>query len=77
VAHEFIILNKGKLEKYDEFEKIPKSFDNVIKFLPQIPDGPHTEEQHIEIDSWNMKFKELMSRETNKRKINASSNKNR
>jgi len=77
VTHEFVILNKGKLEKYGDFEKIPQSFDNVIKFLPKIPDGPHTEEQHIEIDDWNIKFKELMNRETNERKINASSNKNR
>jgi hypothetical protein len=77
MPHEFIILNNGKLEKYDNFDKIPKSFDNVIKFFPKIPDGPHTKEQHDEIDNWNIKFKELMSRETNKRKINASSNKNR
>ena len=70
MAHEFIILNKGKLEKYDNYNNIPQSFDNVIKFLPKIPDGPHTEEQHIEIESWNTKFKELISRETNGNRIN-------
>ena len=57
---------------------LPQTFDNVIKFLPQIPSEPHTEEQHIEIDSWNDKLKQLMTRETNgNRKNNASSNKNR
>jgi hypothetical protein len=70
MTHEFIILNNGKLEKYSEFEKIPQSFDNVIKFLPKIPEGPHTEEQHTEIHNWNIKFKELMSRETNGNRIN-------
>ena len=78
MAHEFIILNKGKLEKYDNYNNIPQTFDNVIKYLPQIPSEPHTEEQHIEIDSWNDKLKQLMTRETNgNRKNNASSNKNR
>jgi hypothetical protein len=70
MTHEFIILNNGKLEKYDNFEKIPQSFNKVIKFLPKIPNGPHTEEQHIEIDGWNIKFKELMSREKNGNHIN-------
>jgi hypothetical protein len=70
MTHEFIILNNGKLEKYDNFEKIPQSFNKVIKFLPKIPDGPHTEDQHIEIDGWNAKFKELMRREKNGNHIN-------
>ena len=63
MPHEFVILRNGILENYDKYEDIPKSFDNVIKFLPEIPPGPHTHEQHEEIDSWNDKLKELMKRE--------------
>jgi hypothetical protein len=59
----FVILNNGVLETYTKYEDIPESFDNVIKFLPEIPDGPHTHDQHDEIDQWNDKLKELMKRE--------------
>lgn len=65
MAHEFVILRNGVLETYDKYEDIPESFDNLIKFLPDIPDGPHTDEQHEEIDSWNEKLKELLKKESN------------
>ena len=63
MTHKFVILNNGVLETYTKYEDIPESFDNVIKFLPEIPDGPHTHDQHDEIDQWNDKLKELMKRE--------------
>jgi len=65
MAHEFVILKNGVLETYNKYEDIPESFDNIIKFLPDIPDGPHTAEQHEEIDSWNERLRELLKRETN------------
>lgn len=65
MAHEFVILRNGVLETYNKYEDIPDFFDNLIKFLPDIPDGPHTDEQHEEIDSWNEKLKILLTRETN------------
>ena len=64
MAHEFVVLRKGILETYNKYEDIPENFDHIIKFLPDIPDGPHTDEQHEEIDSWNDKLKELIKRET-------------
>lgn len=64
MAHKFVILRKGILETYDKYEDIPLEFENVIQFLPEIPPGPHTHEQHEEIDTWNDKLKELMKRET-------------
>lgn len=63
MSHKFTILNDGKLEVYTKYEDIPSSFDNVISFLPEIPDGPHTNEQHEEIHEWENKFKELLKRE--------------
>lgn len=65
MEHEFVILLNGKLETYSNYEDIPEKFDNVIRFMPKIPDPPHTHEQHEEIESWNQKFKDLMKRETN------------
>ena len=53
--HEFVIKDKGQLITYTEYEAIPNEFDHVIKFLPEVPPEPHTEEQHEEIEQWNTK----------------------
>jgi hypothetical protein len=58
--HRFVILRNGQEEVYTEYELIPKDFDHVIEFLPEIPPGPHTQEQHDEIDSWDDKLQKLM-----------------
>ena len=60
MSHEFVIIRKGVLETYNEYNKIPLDLDHVIKFVPDIPDGPHTPEQHEEIDSWNEKLQMLL-----------------
>jgi hypothetical protein len=62
---EFVILRNGVLETYDKYEDIPQKFDNVIKFIPNYSDGPHTHEEHNEMHLWNDKLKELLKRETN------------
>lgn len=64
MAHKFTILLDGKLINYDRYEDIPLEFDNLIEFLPEIPPGPHTDEQHEEIDQWMNRLAELMKRET-------------
>jgi hypothetical protein len=61
--HKFVVLNNGVLETYTKYEDIPESFDNVIQFLPEIPEGPHSHEEHDEISVWNEKLRELMKRE--------------
>jgi hypothetical protein len=73
MPHEFVVKRNDILETYTQFEDIPDDFEHVIKFLPEIPEGPHTEEQHEEIDAWNDKLQILMERE----RRNASRNKNR
>lgn len=65
MAHEFVVLLNGKLITYTKYEDIPEKFDNLIKFMPEIPEPPHTHEQHEEMDTWNEKMKELLKRETN------------
>jgi hypothetical protein len=73
MAHEFVVIRNGNLETYNKYEDIPETFENLVKFLPEIPPGPHTKEQHEEMDSWNDKLRILLERE----RKNASSNKNR
>jgi hypothetical protein len=68
MKHIFIIKKEGVLTTYNKYEDIPESFDHVIKFVPDIPPGPHNQQQHNEIEDWNNKLEELMRRE------NASSN---
>ena len=55
-----MIMRGNILAEYDLYENIPDDFDHVIEFLPEIPSGPHTQEQHEEIDSWHDKFLRLM-----------------
>ena len=73
MPHEFVIKRNGVLETYTQFEDIPLDFEHVIKFIPEIPPEPHTEEQHEEIETWNNKLQILMQRE----RENASRNQNR
>jgi|11BtaG_2_1085332.scaffolds.fasta_scaffold00273_14 hypothetical protein len=73
MASEFIIKTDGKLETYTEFDSIPDKFDYIIKFAPEVPEPPHSDEQHEEMKSWNIKLQELIKRENSY----ASSNSNR
>ena len=63
MSHKFVIRNNDELVEFNKFEDIPESFDYLIQFLPEIPEGPHTHEEHDEIEIWNEKLKELMKRE--------------
>ena len=55
-----MIMCGNALAEFDRYEDIPDDFDHVIEFLPEIPPGPHTQEQHEEIDSWHDKFLRLV-----------------
>jgi hypothetical protein len=65
MPNEFVVLKNNKLETFTKYEDIPEKFDNLIKFLPEIPEPPHTHEQHEELDLWNERLKEVLKRETN------------
>jgi|TARA_B110000908_G_C9839649_1_gene265048 predicted alternative tryptophan synthase beta-subunit len=60
---EYVIMVNGKLNTYENYDDIPKRFDHVIKFLPDVIPEPHTEEEHKEIETYNDKLQELMKRE--------------
>ena len=60
MGHRFVIMRNEQLSEYTEYEQIPDDFDHVIEFAPEIPPGPHTDQQHEEIDQWTVKFERLM-----------------
>jgi len=59
---EYIAVVAGEIKEYDDFNDIPEDIDNIIKFLPEIPEGPHTDEQHHLIESFNDIFQERMNK---------------
>ena len=60
MGHRFVIMRDDQLYEYTKYEQIPSEFDHVIEFAPEIPPGPHTDEQHEEIHQWHSKFERLM-----------------
>ena len=39
---EFVVLKDKKLLKFTKYSDIPESFEHVISFKPDYPEGPHT-----------------------------------
>lgn len=68
MANKFVVLRKGILETYTEYKDIPQDFDHVIQFEPEIPEPPHTPEQHEEIDLWPARLEKLMEIERSRNK---------
>lgn len=60
MPHRFVIMISGQLHLFERYEDIPPQFDHVIEFVPEIPPGPHTAEQHAEIEAWVPRFEKLM-----------------
>ena len=60
---EFQFIVNGELVTYDKYEDIPEEFEHVIKFIPDVPDDPHTDEEHEEMAFWNSKLQELVEKE--------------
>jgi len=57
---EFIIKIGEELIMYDNYNDIPSTFDNVIKFNPDWPEAPHTQEDHDYMETFNDKLQALM-----------------
>ena len=60
---EFQFIVNGDLVLYDKYEDIPEEFEHVIRFMPDVPEEPHTEEDHDEMALWNTRLQELMEKE--------------
>ena len=57
---EFQFIVDRELVAFDKYEDIPKEFEHVIRFIPDVPPEPHTEEDHEEMALWNTRLQELM-----------------
>lgn len=60
---EFVFMIDRKLVTFDKWEDVPEEFDHVIKFIPDVPPEPHTEEDHEEMEQWNGRLQQLMEKE--------------
>ena len=59
----FKFVVNGELVSYDSYEDIPNDFEHVIRFIPDVPPEPHTEEDHEEMALWNTRLQKLMEKE--------------
>ena len=62
---EFIIKIGEELITYTDYDDIPNTFDHVIKFNPDWPEPPHTQEDHDLMEVFNDKLQVLMEIEKN------------
>ena len=60
---EFQFIVNGELVTYDSWENIPEEFEHVIKFIPDVPPDPHTEDEHAEMEIWNTRLQQLFEKE--------------
>ena len=59
---EYVVLKDKKICKFTKYSDIPESFEQVISFIPDYPEGPHTQEEHNFMETFNSKLQELLSR---------------
>jgi hypothetical protein len=62
---EYVIMVDGELITYTDYDDIPNTFDHVIKFNPDSPEPPHTQEDHDYMAVFNDKLQVLMEIEKN------------
>ena len=62
---EYVIKINGELITYIDYDDIPNTFDHVIKFNPDWPESPHTQEDHDMMAVFNDKLQVLMEIEKN------------
>ena len=43
---EYVIMVAGELITYTDYDDIPNTFEQVIKFIPDWPEPPHRVEDH-------------------------------
>lgn len=72
-THRFEVLVDGELKVFTEFGDVPGEFENLITFIPHVPDEERdfNDLEYVEglqtaeiCHVWHQRFKELKSRET-------------
>lgn len=59
----YVVRIDDELITYNDLNDIPGEFDNLIRFNPEIPEGPHTDEEHKMLESLNDILHDLLKRE--------------
>lgn len=52
----------GTLGEASNWNDIPGEMEYLIKFLPNAPEEPHTDEDHKYMDSFPARFQEVLTR---------------
>jgi len=55
----------NKIHSFDKVEEIPEQFDRLITFCPDYPPPPHSNKDHLFIETLNRKLHELLEKEQN------------
>jgi len=63
IKGKFVVIDKGQVLSFNSFDQIPLAFDNLISFEPLVPDSPHTDLEHEQIEQYQALFDELLKRE--------------
>lgn len=58
----FIIKRGGTYILHTDYYEIPADFDELIEFCPEVPDPPHTPEEHAEMARHAALLKNLLER---------------
>ncbi len=58
----FIMRVEGSQKTYTDYADIPSKIEDIILFEPDVPSGPHTPEEHAEIERWQYRLEVLMRR---------------
>jgi len=60
---EFVFKINGELVTVTNWDNVPEEFEHLIKFEPDVPDEPHTEDDHAKMAIWNTRLRKLMEKE--------------
>lgn len=55
----------NRIVDYDNYNDIPPKFFRLLKYNPDYPPTPHSEEDHKMIEDFDNKLHELLRRESN------------
>lgn len=60
---DYLVRVDGQLRHYSHWDDIPAEIDDLIRFAPTIPPGPHSEAQHAAIARLPEVLQQLRARE--------------
>ena len=59
----FVVKRDGELIEVDRCGDLPDDFDHLIRFEPDIPEAPHSINDHEMMSKWTEYLQELVAKE--------------